>query len=65
MQWPASLPRILWVQRKCPACAATRFNTGGRPFTEKMLHTFGLRRVRCAACSRQYYWFIGRERCNE
>jgi hypothetical protein len=65
MNWPTSFPQILWVQRKCPVCAATRFDTGWHPFTGKLLQIFGLRQVRCVGCSRRYYWFIKRAQCNE
>ncbi len=60
MLWPEFLPRILWLHRRCPKCASTRFSTGGRLLRERLLHVVGMRQVRCAGCSRQYYWFISR-----
>ena len=60
LNWPSSVPRLLWMRRECPLCSSIEFQTAeSHPF-DRLLGLFALRPVRCVNCWRRYYWFAKR-----
>jgi hypothetical protein len=54
--WPAWLPHLLWIQRKCPRCNSVKFKQAESRLFDGLLRFIAMRPVRCAFCWRRYYW---------
>jgi hypothetical protein len=57
LQWPNSVPRILWVRRECPRCTSIEFQTADSHSLDRLLRLVALSPTRCVNCWRRYYWF--------
>lgn len=60
MNWPGSVPRLLWMRRECPLCSSIEFQTAESHPLDRLLVLLALRPVRCVNCWRRYYWFAKR-----
>lgn len=54
--WPAWLPRMPLLRRKCPVCNSVKFKTAELRPIDGFLGLLALRPVRCKFCWRRYYW---------
>jgi hypothetical protein len=61
LHWPGSVPRILWVRRKCPRCTSIEFQTADSHSLDGLLRLLALSPIRCVNCWRRYYWFAKRK----
>jgi hypothetical protein len=57
LNWPSSIPRLLWIRRECPRCSSIEFKEAESQPLDSMMSFFALRPVRCVNCWRRYYWF--------
>lgn len=57
IMWPAGIPRVLWMHRKCPLCSSIEFTVAETHPLDPFLKLFALSAVRCVNCYRRYYWF--------
>jgi len=60
LTWPSSIPRLLWMRRKCPLCSSIRFQTADSHSLDWLLGLIAFSPIRCANCWRRYYWFAKR-----
>jgi hypothetical protein len=61
LNWPTQIPRLLWIQKKCPLCTSIEFRQAESAWPDGLLRMLALRAVRCANCWRRYYWFARRD----
>lgn len=57
MNWPAWMPRILFLRRACPHCTSRQFKPAELRSLDGLFAMFFLRPIRCMFCWRRYYWF--------
>ena len=60
LNWPSTLPKLLWNKRECPLCSSVEFEEAESGSLDSPLGLFSLRPVRCRNCFRRYYWFAKR-----
>jgi hypothetical protein len=60
VNWPSSLPRLLWKRPDCPLCSSIEFREAEQHPLDGLLGMFALSPVRCVNCWRRYYRFAKR-----
>lgn len=58
---PGWVPRLIWIQHRCPCCNSVKFKPAELRAVDGLLALFWLRPVRCMFCWRRYYWFALRD----
>ena len=62
VNWPKSIPRLLWARRECPLCSSIEFHAAESGVLDRVLSLLALSPVRCVNCRRRYYWFAKKHR---